>query len=240
MRKFTIVPILLVLLATPVVGLEGYGTDLSSKLVCDYQVGDYGQPGWLLQVISKVSDTECLVDFIYPGGKRAEGARIVLLRGLDFSNAVDDKTFTLDVPVLVTGTYTYNSAGGSKRTVLVLDRQEYRKQEGKISTHERALAEAAIPPEVKARLAQIKTQKEAREARIEAARKKERDEAPQREKEQLEKKAGYLFDYAERAALSTLKSEQDKARERLKEIIDLYPQTEAAVKAKALLAKLGK
>jgi hypothetical protein len=83
----------------------------------DYKVGDSGPTSASFKAISKVSDTEYLLQ------PRYKGAEAVLLRGFDMSKVTDGVQFILPHPITVSGTYSYTAVSGEKKTVLVLERK---------------------------------------------------------------------------------------------------------------------
>ena len=98
----------------PVFRGEYYGS-LASKHAPDFQIGDWGYTNHIFKVISKVSDTECLV---LPQHK---GSQVMLIRGLDMSKVTDGVQFILPSPVVIESTYSYTAVTGERKTVLVLE-----------------------------------------------------------------------------------------------------------------------
>jgi hypothetical protein len=94
-KKLTIALALLASWTLSAQARDGYGTDLLYRTPTTYQVGDYGQLPQLIRVVSKVSDSECLAYFCHFGGRRYENSPVFLLRGFDFTNAVDDAVLDL-------------------------------------------------------------------------------------------------------------------------------------------------
>lgn len=110
-------------------GRSLFGTDkqrpkgidmLKQKYFPDFKVGDWGYPSNMFRVISKVSNTECLV---MPESLRRRNNRseVMLLRGLDMSKVTDGVEFILQHPIVIPGTYSYTAVSGAKKTVLVLE-----------------------------------------------------------------------------------------------------------------------
>jgi len=217
-----------------------WGT-MHDKFPNAYAVGDWGEVGYAMKALCKVSDTEYLVKPVY------KGVQPVLLRGLDMSKVSDGVQFTLPHSVLITGTFSYKTVDGGLKTVMVLDTAEMLKQADKLQADERAKIEAMeaekianLPPAVRAAMERQKAALEARQAAAEARKKAELADAPRKEGERLEKKAGVLLAYAKKLSSSPDETQKAKARERLQEIIKDFPDTEAAKEAKQQLDKLSK
>jgi hypothetical protein len=94
---------------------NAFAGTLAGKRPADFAVGDWGCISAQLEILSKVSDTECLV---LP---RSRGSHAMLLRGLDMAKVTSGVQFTLLHPAVIQETYTYAAVSGAQQTVLVLD-----------------------------------------------------------------------------------------------------------------------
>jgi hypothetical protein len=92
-----------------------YAGTLARKTPPDFSIGDWGRNGQPLEVLSKVSQKECLVLPKY------RGSQPMLIRGLDMSKVTSGLVFSLPRPVLIQSTYDYTAVSGAKKTVLVLE-----------------------------------------------------------------------------------------------------------------------
>ena len=97
-----------------------------------FRIGDWGFVGIDFEVINKISKSECLV---LPNYKNSQ---VMLLRGLDMSKVTDGAKFVLLHPVVIQETYSYTTVAGSKKTVLVLERNEEKLREIVAKRHEKA------------------------------------------------------------------------------------------------------
>lgn len=155
---------------------EEFGGTLTGKDPPDFKIGDWGWISGTLRVVSRVSDTECLVTIKYYNkeGKivdlRSETviqttSGVMLLRGLDMSKVTDGVEFVLQHPVTIENTYRYTTTTGSQKTVLVLECNsaklkeidaKLKADEAKLKAEEDAKRQAAIE--------QAKAEKERKEA----------------------------------------------------------------------------
>ena len=134
---------------------------LAAKTSPNYKIGDWGCTRCTFQMLSKVSKTECLVKSIY-----GEPKVTLLLRGWDTSKVVDDVQFVLQYPVVISTTYDSTSARGTKKTVLVLERNS--KSTSEIIEDARAAKEKQVEERRKAADERARVEKERKDA-IEAA-----------------------------------------------------------------------
>lgn len=81
----------------------------------DLKVGDWGYTFRMFKVLSVVSESEVLV---LPSANDSEP---MLIRGSKTDKVTDGVEFILRRPFTISGTYKYESVGGSSKTVLVLD-----------------------------------------------------------------------------------------------------------------------
>lgn len=96
-------------------GGEDFSGTLASKNPTEYAVDDWGMCFFSLKTISKVSKTEYLVLPKY------RNAKTMLIRGLDTAKLTDGVEFVFPLPVIISGTYSYETVGGANATVLVME-----------------------------------------------------------------------------------------------------------------------
>ena len=129
---------------------------LAGKSPLDFKIDDWGCMEQALQVIHKISKTECLVIFpadpgfwnrgAYRFGGGYDESEPMLLRGLDMSKVTDGAKFILQHPVWIDGTYDYTNVSGARKTILVLDHnaEKLKKFETEIEAKAEAKQQDAI------------------------------------------------------------------------------------------------
>jgi len=97
---------------------------LATKSTADFQVGDWGYTSHIFSVLSVVSATEFLaVPRENPRGDSEHS--VFLIRGLPTEKLTDGKEVVIAHPFAIPETYGYETVGGGKKTVLVLDNKKF-------------------------------------------------------------------------------------------------------------------
>lgn len=196
-------------------GKEYAGT-LAQKNAPDFKIGDWGQIGNSLRVISKVSGTECLVLPDY------KGSEVMLLRGLDMSKVTDGVQFILPRPVAIQETYTYVAVSQAKKTVLVLEADPAKVNKASEKARAAIEAEAKKKAEADAEKAKENAKKQ---ADADAARKAKKEAAAKFEPDAKKE----LDDIKRSRYLPTV------ALKKLRALIEKYPDTDAAEEAQGII-----
>ncbi|TXT22253.1 MAG: hypothetical protein FD138_3587 [Planctomycetota bacterium] len=98
---------------------------LYAKPVASYQIGDWGYSPKVITAVNVINKDSLLVYLQDdPLDTQIESAKFMILKGFDTSKVTTDIRFLLYHPVTITRTQTYNTAGGTTNTVLVLDRND--------------------------------------------------------------------------------------------------------------------
>jgi hypothetical protein len=90
-----------------------------------WEVGDWGRMyhDWL-EVLTVVDDSDVLMDVVHDNGLLGKTYLTILLRGIDTSKMTTGKKFKCNDPVVITGTYSYTTVSGAKKTVLLVERNQ--------------------------------------------------------------------------------------------------------------------
>ena len=98
---------------------------LYGKPVASYKVGDWGYSPNIITVVN-VIDEDTLLVYLQNDAldSQIESATFMILKGFDTSKVTTDTRFFLFHPVTITRTQTYNTAGGTTNTVVVLERND--------------------------------------------------------------------------------------------------------------------
>lgn len=94
------------------------GGPLWNKPFTDFQIDDWGEITGTLKIVQKLSETEAIVA---PADKPGEP---MLLKGFDMARVTDGKEFILPKLVAIRRTFSYATVFGSKKTILVLERDD--------------------------------------------------------------------------------------------------------------------
>lgn len=202
-------------------GINLFGTDpkrtdiahrgtLSGKEPKDFQIGQWGMCSTIFKVVNKVNDKELL---LIP--RDVIGAEPVLLRGLDTSKVTDGAQFQIPRPVVIQETYSYVAVSQTKKTVLVFD---------------------ADPAKVDKEFEKVKAAESKKNADKEAeiAKSKAKEEADRKAK----KEAAAKFEPEAKKMMDDIKKSRylpTVALKKLKELIEKYPDTDAAEEAQRII-----
>ena len=98
---------------------------LATKDSADFQVGDWGYTSHMFSVLSVVSATEFLAVPREKIESESRGFSVILIRGLPTDKLSDDEEVIIAQPFAIQETYDYETVGGGKKTVLVLDHKKF-------------------------------------------------------------------------------------------------------------------
>jgi hypothetical protein len=185
---------------------------------------EVGQKGKLLTnfnwtVMQVIDEDNMLVGL--PAGQR------LWVKGFKTEGLTDGKPFRISNIVKVTGTTTYKTAIGGTKTVFVIEPETTKERQ------EREAKEQAVKRDRQRQQAEA----EADEAEWANAAKAKRDaEKKEQDKINREKQAYSKLEMAK----TLIKEGKPTGKTWLKQVIDRYPETEAAKKAKKLLDEMAK